>query len=165
MGIITRGVRLKKRNTWDEYFLKISKVVASRSTCFRNQVGAVLVQDKDIVATGYNGAPSYQKNCKEIGFCYRDRHGIPSGSSLELCRAVGSHAESNSIVLAARNGHRTMGGTLYISGHTSICNQCKAIISNAKIKRVLLKIHRGETLEFFPDKDWTIHPIDQILPE
>ncbi len=87
-----------KRPSWDEYFLEIAEVVSHRASCFRNHVGAVIVQDKDIISTGYNGAPAFQKNCLEIGWCYRDRHNIKSGTNLELCRSVGSHAESNAIV-------------------------------------------------------------------
>ncbi len=149
------------RKSWDEYFLDIADMVAKRSTCFRNQVGAVIVMDKDIIATGYNGAPTYQRNCLEIGYCYRDRHGIKSGTQLERCRAVGSHAESNAIVLAARNGHSTAGGTIYVVGHTAICNQCMAMIANAKINRVVQRKLDGEVEVLIPSKDWTVHPIDR----
>lgn len=149
-----------KRPSWDEYFLKIADLVGSRSSCHRNSVGAIIVNNKDIISTGYNGAPQYQKNCIEIGYCYRDRHNITSGTQLERCRAVGSHAESNAISLAARNGHSTRGTTMYIHGHHTICNQCKANISNAGIKRVLLKSQEGEIKEYHPEKDWVIHPID-----
>ena len=152
---------MEKRKSWDEYFLDIAEMVSSRSTCFRNKVGAVIVRDKDIIATGYNGAPTHQPNCQEIGFCYRDKHSIKSGTRLELCRAVGSHAESNAISLAARNGHTTRGATMYIVGHTNICNQCKAIIANALISRVVQRKPDGTIEEFFPEKDWTVHPIDQ----
>jgi dCMP deaminase len=149
------------RPDWDSYFLQIAKVVATRSSCLRRQVGAVIVQDKDIISTGYNGAPAYQKNSIEYGFCYRDKHDIPSGTHLELCRAVGSHAESNAIVLAARNGHSTANGTIYVFGHNFICNQCKAMIANAWIKRVVLERPDGSVEEFFPEAHWTIHPVDQ----
>lgn len=148
------------RPSWDEYFLDIAKTVSTRSTCFRNKVGAVIIKDKEIISTGYNGAPSYQKNCLEIGYCYRNKNNISSGTSLELCRAVGSHAESNAVVLAAKHGHSTNGATLYIVGHKFICNQCKAIIANAGIKRVVLKTVDNNILEFYPEKDWNIHPID-----
>ena len=150
-----------KRKSWDEYFLDIADMVASRSTCFRNKVGAVIVKDKVIIATGYNGAPTHQPNCLEIGNCYRDRHRIKSGTQLERCRAVGSHAESNAIVLAARNGQSTSSGTIYIVGHGFICNQCKAIIANAKIDRVVQRIINGKVEEVIPSRDWTIHPVDQ----
>ncbi|HDR05059.1 MAG TPA: cytidine deaminase [Candidatus Marinimicrobia bacterium] len=150
-----------QRPDWDTYFLQIAKVVATRSSCLRRQVGAVIVQDKDIISTGYNGAPAYQKNSIEYGFCYRDKHQIPSGTHLELCRAVGSHAESNAIVLAARNGHSTANGTIYIYGHQFICNQCKAMIANAWIKRVVLEKPDGGVMEFIPSENWTTHPVDE----
>ncbi|MCR4440482.1 MAG: dCMP deaminase family protein [bacterium] len=148
------------RPSWDDYFLNVAAVVATRSSCLRTKVGAVIVRDRDIVSTGYNGAPKYQPHCLELGSCYRDAHGIPSGTRLELCRAVGSHAESNAIALAARNGHSTRGTTMFIVGHRHICNQCKAQIANAGVIRVLLRTPEGEVLEFFPARDWTRHPID-----
>lgn len=149
------------RPSWDEYFINIAKLVGSRSSCFRNKVGAIIVNNKDIISTGYNGAPQYQRNCLEIGYCYRDRHSIPSGTQLERCRAVGSHAESNAISLAARNGHSTKGTTIYICGHHSICNQCRANIANAGIIRVILKNQENNIEEYYPSKDWIIHPIDR----
>ncbi len=149
-----------ERPGWDNYFLNVAKVVATRSSCLRRQVGAVIVNNKDIVSTGYNGSPQYQKNCLEIGFCYRDKYNIPSGTQLERCRAVGSHAESNAIALAARNGHATNNGTIYIYGHEFVCHQCKAQIANANIKRVILEKPDGTVEEWIPEKDWTIHPID-----
>ena len=152
---------MKERPSWDQYFLNIAKSVATRSSCLRNQVGAVIVRDKDIISTGYNGAPQYQKNCLEIGYCYRNKNNIPSGTQLEKCRAVGSHAEANAISLAARNGHSTNGGTIYIVGHNFVCNQCKALIANANIKRVVLLKTDGSVVEFYPEKDWNIHPIDE----
>lgn len=154
------GEEKPNRKSWDEYFLDIAETVASRSTCFRNKVGAVIIRDKDIIATGYNGAPTYQSNCLEIGHCYRNKHKIKSGTQLERCRAVGSHAESNAIVLAARNGHSTAEGTIYIIGHKFVCNQCKAIIANAKIKRVVQRKLNGTVEEIVPSKDWVVHPID-----
>jgi dCMP deaminase len=164
---MAKGVSTQSRSRpdWDEYFLDIAAVVATRSSCLRNKVGAVIVRDRDIVSTGYNGAPKYQPNCLQLGSCYRDEHHIPSGTKLELCRAVGSHAESNAIALAARNGHSTSGTTMFIVGHRQICNQCKAQIANAGIIRVLLRTPDGEVLEFFPARDWSRHPIDKEPPE
>jgi dCMP deaminase len=149
------------RPTWDEYFLNIARVVAQRSSCLRNKVGAVIVRNKDIISTGYNGSPQYQKNCLEIGFCYRDKHNIKSGTQLERCRAVGSHAESNAISLAARNGHSTDDSTIYIVGHNFVCNQCKALIANANITKVVQLKTDNTICVFYPEKDWCIHPIDQ----
>lgn len=149
-----------KRPDWDEYFLNIAKVVSERASCLRNKVGAVIVQDKDIISTGYNGAPQYQPNCLEIGFCYRNQNNIKSGTQLESCRAVGSHAEANAVSLAARNGHATNNSTIYIYGHNFICNQCKAIIANANITRVVLLNLENQKFEFLPAEDWKSHPID-----
>jgi len=151
---------MQQRPTWDEYFLNMAKLVATRSSCLRNHVGAVIVKDKDVISTGYNGAPKYQKNCLEIGWCYRDKNGITSGTQLERCRAVGSHAESNAIALAARNGHSTSDTTIYVVGHDFICNQCKAQIANAEIRRVVMRNTKGQVMEFYPAKDWTVHPVD-----
>ncbi len=151
-----------RRKSWDEYFLDIAEMVATRSTCFRNHVGAVIVRDKVIISTGYNGAPTHQRNCLEIGYCYRDRHNIPSGTQLERCRAVGSHAESNAVVLAARNGQSTAGATIYVVGHQFICNQCRAIIANAKIERVVQRKLDGRVEIIEPARDWCVHPIDQL---
>lgn len=139
----------------------MATLVAKRSSCLRNNVGAVIVKDKDVISTGYNGAPKYQKNCLGIGWCYRDKHGIPSGTQLEKCRAVGSHAESNAIALAARNGHATRDTTIYVVGHEFVCNQCKAQIANAEIKRVVLRNKSNQIEEYFPERDWSVHPVDQ----
>lgn len=149
-----------QRPNWDEYFLNMATLVATRSSCMRNNVGAVIVKEKDVISTGYNGAPKFQKNCLEIGWCFRDRYDIVSGTYLEKCRAVGSHAESNAIALAARNGHATRGTTIYIVGHDVICNQCKAQIANSEIERVVLRKKNNQIEEFCPEKDWTEHPID-----
>lgn len=149
------------RKSWDEYFLDIADMVATRSTCFRNKVGAVIVRDKVIVSTGYNGAPTNQPNCMEIGYCYRDKYKIESGTQLERCRAVGSHAESNAVVLAARNGQSTAGATIYVVGHKFVCDQCKAIIANAKIERVVMRKLDKQIEIVEPAIHWTVHPVDQ----
>ncbi|MCK5521110.1 MAG: dCMP deaminase family protein [Candidatus Marinimicrobia bacterium] len=151
---------MTNRPNWDEYFLDIAKVVATRASCLRRQVGAVIVRNKDIISTGYNGAPVNQKSSLDYGFCYRDKNDIESGTHLELCRAVGSHAESNAIVLAARNGHATAESVMYIYGHQFVCNQCKAMIANAFIRRVILQKPDGSIEEYIPEKDWTVHPVD-----
>ena len=89
------------RPSWDEYFMEITHLVAKRSTCLRRQVGAVIVKDKNILATGYNGAPSGVSHCLDVG-CLREKLVIPSGERHELCR--GLHAEQNAIVQAAKHG-------------------------------------------------------------
>jgi len=89
------------RPPWDAYFLEIARVVASRSTCLRRQVGAVAARDRQILATGYNGAPSGLRHCSEVG-CIRESMQVPSGERHELCR--GLHAEQNVIIQAALHG-------------------------------------------------------------
>lgn len=153
---------ITERPSWDEYFLEMAKLVSTRSTCFRMKIGAVIVADKYVVSTGYNGAPAHQPNCAEIGFCYRDQNGITSGTELERCRACGSHAECNAVSIAARLGHPTAGATIYINGHNFICAQCKAIIANAGIVRVVHRMADRTVTEYIPARDWNVHPVDQI---
>jgi dCMP deaminase len=114
----------------DEYFLKIASVVAERSTCRRHHVGAVAVKDKHILATGYNGAPSGQKDCLELG-CLRDELNIASGERHEICRAI--HAEQNVIIQASLHGVSLEGATIYVTH--SPCVLCAKMLVNAKIKR------------------------------
>nr|WP_204614934.1 cytidine/deoxycytidylate deaminase family protein [Desulforadius tongensis] len=120
------------RPDWDQYFMDITKVVASRSTCLRRRVGAVLVKDNHILASGYNGAPSGLKHCLETG-CLRREQGIPSGQRHELCR--GLHAEQNALLQAAVHGVAIKGATLYST--TQPCVLCAKMIINAGIKRVV----------------------------
>lgn len=114
----------------DEYFLKIASVVAERSTCRRHNIGAIAVRDKHILATGYNGAPSGQKDCLELG-CLRDELNIPSGERHEICRGV--HAEQNVIIQASLHGVSLEGSTIYCT-HTP-CMLCAKMLVNARIKR------------------------------
>ncbi len=119
-----------ERLSWDEYFLKLAFLVAERSTCRRHHVGAVIVRDKHILSTGYNGAPSGCKDCLELG-CLRDELKIPSGQRHEVCRAV--HAEQNAIIQAGVHGVNITGSTMYCTH--SPCIICAKMIVNAKIKR------------------------------
>lgn len=125
-------IEIVKRPTWDEYFLKLTFLVAERSTCRRHHVGALIVRDKRILSTGYNGAPSGCKDCLELG-CLREQLGIPSGQRHELCRAV--HAEQNAIVQAAIHGIDITNSTMYCTH--SPCIICAKMIVNAKIKRFI----------------------------
>jgi dCMP deaminase len=120
------------RPSWDEYFIEITKLVATRSTCLRRKVGAIFVRDRRILATGYNGAPKGLRHCEEVG-CLRERLKIPSGERHELCRGV--HAEQNAIVQAATSGVNLEGATLYST--TYPCILCSKLIINAIIKRVV----------------------------
>ncbi|MBI2954580.1 MAG: cytidine/deoxycytidylate deaminase family protein [Chloroflexi bacterium] len=120
------------RPTWDEYFMQITEVVAKRSTCVRRQVGAVIVKDRQIVSTGYNGAPRGVAHCLDIG-CLRQQLGIPSGQRHEICR--GLHAEQNAIVSAAYHGVNVKGGTVYCTHQP--CFICAKMIINAGLERVV----------------------------
>lgn len=120
------------RPSWDEYFMEITKLVSSRSTCLRRQVGALFVKEKNILATGYNGAPSGVPHCSEIG-CLRERLGIPSGERHEICR--GLHAEQNGIIQAARHGINLSGSTVYITD--SPCIICAKMLINVGARRIV----------------------------
>jgi dCMP deaminase len=119
------------RPSWESYFMEIAHVVASRSTCIRRQVGAVLVKDRQILSTGYNGVPRGLAHCDERG-CLRDQLGIPSGERHELCR--GLHAEQNAIVQAAYHGIGIAGAEIY-STHQP-CIVCAKMLVNAGITTV-----------------------------
>ncbi len=128
------------RPSWDEYFMALAFLVATRSTCTRRKVGAVLVRDRRILATGYNGPPSGFPHCDEIG-CLREKLGIPSGERQELC--WGLHAEQNAVIQAALFGVSTKGSTLYCT--TKPCITCAKILANAGVKRIY-------AAEDYPDK-------------
>ena len=120
------------RPSWDEYFMDITRRVATRSTCLRRAVGAILVHDKRIIASGYNGGPSGLANCLDIG-CLREKLGIPSGQQHELCRGI--HAEQNAIIQAARYGVSIEGSVLYCT--TQPCTQCTKMLINAGITEIV----------------------------
>lgn len=120
------------RPSWDQYFVEIAQQVATRSTCLRRTVGAVIVRDKRILSTGYNGPPSGVAHCDEVG-CLRERLGIPSGQRQEICR--GLHAEQNAIIQAALHGVSTHGGTIYVTHQP--CVTCAKMIINAGLLRVV----------------------------
>ena len=129
-----------ERPSWDEYFLRITEDVATRSTCLRRHVGAILVLDKYILATGYNGPPSGIPHCGEAG-CLRERMKVPSGERHELCR--GLHAEQNVIIQAAKHGTRIAGATLYATHHP--CSLCSKMLINSEIRRIVIR-------EDYPDE-------------
>ena len=122
------------RLSWDEYFMEMAKLAAKRSTCLRRNVGAVIVQDKHVLSTGYNGAPKGIPHCAEKGGCYRQQHNIPSGERHELCRAL--HAEQNAIIQAANWGQSIEGATIYITHQP--CVICAKMIINAGIQRIVV---------------------------
>lgn len=121
-----------QRPSWDQYFMDITLLVATRSTCLRRGVGAILVKERNILATGYNGVPSGISHCEQTG-CLREQMKVPSGERHELCR--GLHAEQNAIIQAARHGVNIDGSTLYCT--TMPCVICTKMLINAGIKRVV----------------------------
>ena len=147
------------RPTWDEYFMEITRLVSTRSTCIRRQVGAVFVKDKNILATGYNGAPSRVAHCDDVG-CLREQMGIPSGERHEICR--GLHAEQNGIIQAARHGINLSGSTVYTTD--SPCIICAKMLINVGAKRIVcgqgypdelsadMLAQAGLTLEYYVEK-------------
>ncbi len=134
-----------KRIDKENYYLDIAETVLERSTCLRRCYGAIIVNNDEIVSTGYNGAPRGRKNCVDLGYCAREAMRIPSGERYELCRSV--HAEANAIISASRR--EVLGATLYmacrdpksgelISGSSS-CSMCRRLIINAGIARVVIR--------------------------
>lgn len=147
--------RVSKTN----YYLDIAETVAKRSTCLRRCFGSIIVNDDSIVATGYNGAPRGRKNCSDLGFCQREKLGIPRGERYELCRSV--HSEANAIISASRE--ETKGAILYMAciapgtgevlGHTTSCAMCKRLIINAGISKVIVREDKEHYSEY-PVQDW-----------
>lgn len=133
---------MDRRPSWDEYFMDMAVLTARRSTCLRRQVGAVIVKDKHIVATGYNGAPRGLEHCGDReGGCLRQQLGVPSGEKHELCRAL--HAEQNAIIQAATLGQSIEDAAIYITHQP--CVICAKMIINAGISRIIVK-------EGYPDE-------------
>lgn len=129
-----------KRPSWDTYFIGIARLVAMRSTCLRRQVGAVIVKERHILTTGYNGTPKGITHCEDAG-CLRERLKIPSGERHELCR--GLHAEQNALLQAALYGISLKGSVLYCTNQP--CIICAKMIINAGIKEIVI-------LDGYPDR-------------
>ncbi|MGM0369271.1 MAG: deoxycytidylate deaminase [Bacillota bacterium] len=122
------------RPSWQQYFMELTHVVAKRSTCLRRKVGALIVKERRVLATGYNGAPSGLAHCSETG-CLREEKNVPSGERHELCR--GLHAEQNAIIQAALHGSSIKDATLYCTHQP--CILCTKMIINAGIKKIVFK--------------------------
>ena len=151
------------------YYLDIAGTVLERSTCMRRHYGAIIVQNDEIVSSGYNGAPRGRRNCGDLGYCAREAMNIPSGQRYELCRSV--HAEANAIISAARS--EMLGATLYmackdpktgelIPGSTS-CSMCRRLIINAGIARVVIRDTPTEYRVVDVEKEWIEQ--DDSVPE
>ncbi|MFH1338724.1 MAG: cytidine/deoxycytidylate deaminase family protein [Candidatus Omnitrophota bacterium] len=145
---MNKGKRKKKigkktrsiRPSWDDYFLQMAEFVAKRSTCLRRHVGAVVVRDKRVLATGYNGAPSGLGHCTDIG-CVRQKLKIPSGQRQELCR--GLHAEQNVIIQAGIHKVDLKGSTIYVTNQP--CVICSKMLISIGVKEIVM-------LEGYPDE-------------
>ena len=122
-------------NKWDKRFMEMARLVSTWSSCFQpgRAVGAVIVKDKRVMTTGYNGAPQGLRTCKERGECLRRKLNIPSGTHAEICYAI--HAEQNAVIQAAKLGVSIDGGTCYCTHQP--CSVCAKILVNAGIKRIV----------------------------
>lgn len=129
----TRKDFKSSRPSWDEYFLEVAELVSKRATCLRRKVGAVLVKDKRILATGYNGVPSGLKHCIDIG-CVREKLKIPSGERHEICRAL--HAEQNALIQASLHGNSVKDSALYATNQP--CMICAKMLINAGVKEIVI---------------------------
>ena len=130
-----------QRPSWDTYFMNITTLVAQRSTCTRRAVGAIIVKDKRILSTGYNGAPSGIRHCLEVG-CLRESLQVPSGERHELCRGI--HAEQNAIIQAAYHGVSVNNAVLYCTNQP--CAICAKMIINAGIKKIFYQSGYSDAL-------------------
>jgi dCMP deaminase len=131
--MVKKNKKALTRPSWDEYFIEMARLVAKRSTCLRRKVGAVLVKDKRILATGYNGAPRGLKHCIDIG-CMRQKLKVPSGERHELCRAL--HAEQNALIQASLHGISLKGSSLYATNQP--CVICAKMLINAGIEEIII---------------------------
>ena len=133
--------RVTQRPSWDTYFMNITALVAQRSTCTRRAVGAIIVKDKRILSTGYNGAPTGIRHCLEVG-CLRESLQVPSGERHELCRGI--HAEQNAIIQAAYHGVSVKNAVLYCTNQP--CAICAKMIINAGIKKIFYQSGYSDAL-------------------
>jgi dCMP deaminase len=150
---------LNRRPGKDEYYLNIAREVCRRGTCLRRQYGAVIVNDDQIVSTGYAGAPRGVANCVDLGRCLREDLAVPAGQRYELCRSV--HAEMNAVIHASRS--QTLGATLYLAGievstneptaNPEPCLLCRRVIINAGIKLVVVE-PRGKGIMHLNPEEW-----------
>lgn len=146
----------KRRISWDEYFMQIAGLVSQRSTCLRRNIGAVIVKNKRILATGYNGAPSGLGHCLDIG-CLRKKLKIPSGQRHELCR--GLHAEQNAIIQASLYGISVKDSCIYVTNQP--CIICAKMLINAGIKDVVIAAGYPDKMaqDFFKEASIKVRPV------
>ena len=150
---------MNSRRDKHNYYLDIAQTVLERGTCLRRNYGAIIVNNDEIVSSGYTGAPRGRKNCMDLGFCMREKLNLPRGERYELCRSV--HSEANAIISASRK--EMLSGTMYLVGkdfHTgeivenaSSCAMCKRMIINAGIERVIVRLTPDE-FKVIPVSEW-----------
>lgn len=150
---------MSSRISKENYYLDIAQTVSERSTCLRRRFGAIIVKNDSIIATGYNGAPRGRKNCDDLGYCFREKLGIPRGERYEMCRSV--HAEANAIIAAPRE--QMLGATLYmvctspvdgaVMGGTTSCMMCKKLAINAGIEKLVVR-DDAENFRVIKVSDW-----------
>ncbi len=149
-----------QRRDKHNYYLDIAESVIERGTCLRRNYGSIIVNNDEIISTGYTGAPRGRKNCTDLGFCRREQLQIPRGQRYELCRSV--HSEANAIISAPRRD--MIGATLYLAGRdcktgelvpdASSCAMCKRMIINAGIAKVVVRNTRDEYTVIDVQRDW-----------
>lgn len=147
------------------YYLDIAETVASRCTCLRRHFGAIIVNNDQIISTGYVGAPRGRQNCSDLGYCTREQLNIPRGERYELCRSV--HAEANAIISASRN--EMLGGTLYLVGlecdgsgyvkNACPCSMCTRMIINAGISKVIVRDDRENFRSINVADEWVLNDV------
>ena len=150
---------MSSRISKENYYLDIAQTVSERSTCLRRRFGAIIVKNDSIIATGYNGAPRGRKNCDDLGYCFREKLGIPRGERYEMCRSV--HAEANAIIAAP--SEQMLGSTLYmvctspvdgsVMPGTSSCMMCKKLAINAGIEKLVVRDDK-ENYRVIKVSDW-----------
>ena len=164
-----KGGLFMARISKENYYLDIAETVLERATCLRRVYGAIIVNNDEIISTGYNGAPRGRANCVDLGYCSREALRVPRGERYELCRSV--HAEANAIISASRRD--MVGGTLYLVGRdaqtgellgdATSCSMCRRLIINAGLERVVIR--RTETdFDSILVSQW-IDEDDAVTPE
>lgn len=158
---------MTQRPEKDVYYLNIARAASQRSTCLRRRYGAIIVNNDEIISTGYNGTPRLQQNCSCVGYCYRQENNIPAGERYELCKSV--HAEANACLSAARKD--MIGGVLYLAGFDSEtgeemtsatpCKMCMRFILNSGITHVVSLIEG--TLTWTPVTDYIAELDNPVL--
>lgn len=148
------------RRDKNNYYLDIAATVLERGTCIRRNYGSIIVKNDEIISTGYTGAPRGRKNCRDLGFCRREKMNVPRGERYELCRSV--HSEANAIISAPRRD--MIGATLYLAGRDSktgelvhdatSCSMCKRLIINAGIDKVIVRNTENDYTIIDVNRDW-----------